>query len=117
MQIVLISYLANLLGHNDIMFLEINLVSKLGIIFSFAFLSPPPASTPPPHPHQMLNRRRLVHPTWEDYGTLWPYAFVSSSKFRSSKISGVNYVLKLLHQLSETSVYFVVGCLSSRGLC
>lgn len=51
MQIVLISYVANLLGHNDIMFLEISLVSKLGIIFSFAFIPLPP-------PTQMLSRRR-----------------------------------------------------------
>jgi hypothetical protein len=46
MQIVLISYLANLLGHNDIMFLEITLVSKLGILFSFAFV--PLLPHPPP---------------------------------------------------------------------
>jgi hypothetical protein len=43
MQIVLITYLANPFGHNDIMFLEISLVSKLGIIFSFAFVPLPPS--------------------------------------------------------------------------
>jgi hypothetical protein len=42
MQIVLISYVANLLDHNDIMFLEISSVSKLGKKFSFAFIPLPP---------------------------------------------------------------------------
>jgi hypothetical protein len=49
MQMVLISYLANPLGHNDIMFLEITLVSKLGILFIFAVIPLPSPPVPSPN--------------------------------------------------------------------